>query len=49
MESQDLTAQLKDFGFSEDQIRLSLKHSTDKTIDGLVTWITDHENLEPFL
>lgn len=49
MEGQDLSAQLKDFGFNDDQIRLSLKHATEKTIEGLVAWIDEHQNLEPFL
>jgi hypothetical protein len=49
MEGQDLAVQLKDFGFNEDQIRLALKNATDKTIEGLVGWIDDHKNLEPYL
>jgi len=48
MEIEDLTPTLLDMGFTQEQITVAQKHSTDKSLDGLVTWITNHPNLEEF-
>lgn len=48
MEVEDFTPTLLDMGFTQEQITLALAHSSDKSLDGLVTWISDHPNLEQF-
>ncbi len=48
MEVEDHTPTLLDMGFTQEQITVALKHSQNKSLDGLVTWITDHPNLEEF-
>jgi len=49
MESQDVKAQLKDFGFNDDQIIVALKHSANKSVEGLVQWISDHPEIEELI
>jgi len=44
----DLTPTLLDMGFTNEQIAVAQKHATDKSLDGLVTWISEHPNLEEF-
>jgi len=48
MEVEDHTPTLLDMGFTQEQVTVALKHSQNKSLDGLVTWITDHPNLEEF-
>jgi hypothetical protein len=48
MEVEDHTPTLLDMGFTQEQITVALKHSQNKSLDGLVTWITDHPDLEEF-
>ncbi len=49
MEIEDFTPTLLDMGFTQEQITVAQKHATDKSLDGLVTWISDHPNLEEFV
>jgi hypothetical protein len=49
MQNEDVSQGLKDMGFQEDQIAIALKHSGDKTLEGLINWIDAHPNLEEFI
>ena len=49
MQSENLTSSLLDMGFTQEQATVAVKHSTDKTLEGLVVWITSHPNLEEFM
>jgi uncharacterized UBP type Zn finger protein len=41
-----LPDQLKDMGFSEDQARIGIKYSPDKTLEGIITWISDNPDFK---
>lgn len=36
-------------GYTSDQATMALKHSTDKSLDGLITWIDQNPDLEKFI
>ena len=42
MEGQDVKSQLVEFGFNDAQINAALSHSSNKSLEGLVQWISDH-------
>jgi hypothetical protein len=49
METEDLSKTLLDMGYTSDQATLALKHSANKSLDGLITWIDENPNLEKFM
>jgi hypothetical protein len=49
MQTNDASATLKEMGFTDDQITLALKHSQDKSLEGLINWIDANPNLEKYL
>ena len=47
MES-SLTNELKDMGFNDEQIKIGLKHATQKNLEGVITWISENPDfIEP--
>jgi hypothetical protein len=49
MQNSEVSANLKDMGFTDDQITIALKHSQDKSLEGLINWIDANPNLEKFV
>jgi len=49
MENSSLATQLKEMGFTDDQIAVATKHSSDKSLEGVIGWLETHPNIEEFV